>query len=246
MKAVVFGGTAGIGRAVAQQLAARGDAVFLLGRDASGLERSAADLTARHPQQARAGWALCDLEDPSGFAGALDAADTALGGFDSVVVTAAMFATQAELEADVELARRLTTANFANTVTFCELARKRLLARGGGWLTVLSSVAGDRGRKPVAIYGASKAGLSAYLEAIDHKFRASGLWVLCVKPGFVKTAMTAGLKAPPFAGEPDGVARDIVAAMDRKKPLIYTPGIWRLVMLVIRHLPRFVMRKIEF
>jgi len=246
MKAVVFGGTAGIGRAVAQQLAARGDAVFLLGRDASGLERSAADLTARHPQQARAGWALCDLEDPSGFAGALDAADTALGGFDSVVVTAAMFATQAELEADVELARRLTTANFANTVTFCELARKRLLARGGGWLTVLSSVAGDRGRKPVAIYGASKAGLSAYLEAIDHKFRASGLWVLCVKPGFVKTAMTAGLKAPPFAGEPDGVARDIVEAMDRKKPLIYTPGIWRLVMLVIRHLPRFVMRKIEF
>jgi len=189
---------------------------------------------------------LCDLEDPSGFAGALDAADAALGGFDAVVVTAAMFATQAELEADVELARRLTTANFANTVTFCEQARTRLLARGGGWLTVLSSVAGDRGRKPVAIYGASKAGLSAYLEAIDHKFRASGLWVLCVKPGFVKTAMTAGLKAPPFAGEPDGVARDIVEAMDRKKPLIYTPGIWRLVMLVIKQLPRFVMRKIEF
>lgn len=246
MKAVVFGGTAGIGRAVAQQLAARGEAVFLLGRDGSALERSAADLTARHPQQARAGWALCDLEDPSGFAGALDAADAALGGFDSVVVTAAMFATQADLEADVELTRRLTTANFANTVTFCEHARKRLLARGGGWLTVLSSVAGDRGRKPVAIYGASKAGLSAYLEAIDHKFRASGLWVLSVKPGFVKTAMTAGLKAPPFAGEPDGVARDIVAAMARRKPLIYTPGIWRLVMLVIRHLPRFVMRKIEF
>ena len=246
MKAVVFGGTAGIGRAVAQQLAARGDAIFLLGRDAAALERSAADLTARHPQQARAGWALCDLENVSGFAVALDAADAALGGFDAVVVTAAMFATQAELEADLELARRLTTANFANTVTFCEQARTRLLARGGGWLTVLSSVAGDRGRKPVAIYGASKAGLSAYLEAIDHKFRASGLWVLCVKPGFVKTAMTAGLKAPPFAGEPDGVARDIVAAMDRKKPLIYTPGIWRLVMLVIRHLPRFVMRKIEF
>lgn len=246
MKAVVFGGTAGIGRAVAQQLAARGDAVFLLGRDAAALERSAADLAARHPKQARAGWVLCDLEDPSGFAGALDAADAALGGFDAVVITAAMFATQAELEADGELARRLTTANFANTVTFCEHVRKRLLARGGGWLAALSSVAGDRGRKPVAIYGASKAGLSTYLEALDHKYRASGLWVLCVKPGFVKTAMTAALKVPPFAGEPDGVARDIVAAMDRKKPLIYTPGIWRLVMLVIKHLPRAVMRKVEF
>jgi decaprenylphospho-beta-D-erythro-pentofuranosid-2-ulose 2-reductase len=246
MKAVVFGGTAGIGRAVAQQLAGRGDAVFLLGRDAAGLERSVADLTARHPQQARAGWALCDLEDPAGFAAALDAADAALGGFDAVIVTAGMFATQAELEADGELARRLTTANFANTVTFCEHARKRLMARGGGWLTVVSSVAGDRGRKPVAIYGASKAGLSTYLEAMDHKYRASGLWVLCVKPGFVKTAMTAGLKTPPFAGEPDGVARDIVAAMDRKRPLIYTPGMWRLVMLLIRHLPRAVMRKVDF
>jgi len=118
--------------------------------------------------------------------------------------------------------------------------------RGGGWLTVLSSVAGDRGRKPVAIYGSAKAGLSTYLEALDHKFREKGLWVLCVKPGFVKTGMTAGLKPPPFAGEADQVARDVIRAMDRKKPLIYTPAIWALVMLVIRYLPRVVMRKIGF
>lgn len=246
MKVVILGGTSGIGRAVAQRMAARGDAVFLLGRSGVDLERSAADVTARHPSQATCAWALCDLEDPSGFALALDAADAALGQFDAVIVTAAMFATQEALEADVELTRRLATVNYANTVTFCEHARKRLLARGGGWLTVLSSVAGDRGRKPVGIYGSGKAGVSAYLEALDHRFRAAGLWVLCVKPGFVKTAMTAGLKPPPFAGEPDGVARDIVRAMDRKLPLIYTPGIWRLVMLVIKHLPRFVMRKIGF
>lgn len=246
MKVVVLGGTAGIGRAVAQQLAARGDSVFLLGRTQAELERSATDLKARHPQQRDAGWALCDLEDPASFAQALDAADAALGDFEAVIVTAAMFATQDVLESDIELTRRLTTVNYANTVTFCEHVRTRLLARGGGWLTVVSSVAGDRGRKPVAIYGSAKAGLSTYLEALDHKFREAGLWVLCVKPGFVKTAMTAGLKPPPFAGEPDGVARDIVRAMDRKAPLIYTPGIWRLVMLVIKHLPRLVMRKIGF
>jgi short-subunit dehydrogenase len=246
MKAVVFGGTAGIGRAVAQQLAQRGDEVCLLGRDPDALQRSAADLAARHPAQQPAGWAVCDLERPDTFAAALDEADRQLDGVEAVIVTAAMFATQDQLEADVELARRLTTVNFANTVTFCEHARVRLLARGGGWLTVVSSVAGDRGRKPVAIYGASKAGLSAYLEALDHKFRDKNLWVLCVKPGFVKTGMTSGLKPPPFAGEADQVARDIVRAMDGKKPLIYTPGIWRLVMLVIRNLPRFVMRKIGF
>ena len=84
------------------------------------------------------------------------------------------------------------------------------------------------------------------VEALDHKFHAQGLSVLCVKPGFVKTGMTAGLKPPPFAGEPEQVARDVVRAMDRRRPMLYTPGMWALVMLVIRWLPRFVMRKINF
>ncbi len=246
MKVVVLGGTSGMGREVARRFAERGESVFLLGRDPTDLARSAADLTARHPKHAEVAHAVCDREHPEQFAPALDAADRALDGFDTVVVTAAMFASQEALEADVELARRLTTVNFANTVAFCEHARKRLLARGGGNLAVFSSVAGERGRKPVAIYGASKAGLSTYLEALDHKFHAAGLSVVCVKPGFVRTAMTAGLKPPPFAGEPQQVAADVVRAIDRRKPVVYTPGIWALVMMVIRWLPRFVMRKIGF
>jgi decaprenylphospho-beta-D-erythro-pentofuranosid-2-ulose 2-reductase len=246
MKAVILGGTSGMGRAIAQRLAERGDAVFLLGIGEADLARSAADLKTRSPGGADVGHAVLDLEHPDGFAPALEAADAALGGFDAVIVTAAMFASQAALEADIELARRLLTVNYAHTVVFCEHARKRMLGRGGGRLAVFSSVAGDRGRKPVALYGSSKAGLSTYLEALDHKFHAAGLSVLCVKPGFVKTGMTAGLPAPPFAGEPDQVARDVLRAMDRRKPVLYTPGMWALVMLVIRWLPRFVMRKIEF
>ena len=246
MKAVVLGGTSGMGRSLARALAARGDALFLLGNEPQELARSAADLSARHAQRSHVGHAACDLEQPQGFSGALDAADAALGGFDTVIVTAGMFASQLELEKDHELARRLVTVNYAHTLVFCELVRERLLARGGGRLTVFSSVAGDRGRKPVGIYGSSKAGLSVYLEALDHKYHAQGLSVLCVKPGFVKTGMTAGLKPPPFAGEPDAVAADVLRAMDRRRPLLYTPRIWALVMLVIRLLPRFVMRKIGF
>lgn len=246
MKAVVLGGTNGMGRSIARALVERGDSVFVLGIDESELARSAADLRERGKERREVGYALCDLERPEQFAPALDAADAALENFDTVVVTAAMFASQDALEADVELTRRLVTVNYAHTVVFCEHARKRLLERGGGRLTVFSSVAGDRGRKPVAIYGSSKAGIATYLEALDHKFHAAGLNVLCVKPGFVKTGMTAGLKPPPFAGEPDEVARDVIRAMDRKKPVLYTPGMWALVMLVIRWLPRFVMRKISF
>jgi len=246
MKAIVFGGTTGMGRAIARQLVERGDAVFLLGIGTEELERSAADLKVRNAAGAGVGYATCDLEDPSTFAPALDAADAALAGFDTVIVTAAIFASQAALEEDIELTRRLVTIDYAHTVVFCEHVRKRLLARGGGRLAVFSSVAGDRGRKPVAIYGSAKAGLSVYLEAMDHKFHDAGLSVLCVKPGFVKTGMTAGLKPPPFAGEPEQVARDVIRALDRGKPVLYTPGMWALVMLVIRWLPRFVMRKIGF
>ncbi len=246
MKVVLLGATSGMGRAIARQLAARGDSLFLLGHDPAELQKSAADLQARHLRGEAVGTARCDLEDTHSFPTALDASERALPGFDAVIVTAALFATQEALEADPELTRRLVTVNFAHTVVFCEEARKRLLARGGGRLVVFSSVAGDRGRKPVAIYGASKAGLSAYLEALDHKFHAAGLSVLCVKPGFVKTGMTDGLKPPPFAGEPEQVAREVIRAMDRRRPMLYTPAPWALVMCVIRRLPRFVMRRIGF
>ena len=111
---------------------------------------------------------------------------------------------------------------------------------------MFSSVAGDRGRKPVILYGSAKAGLSCYLEGLDHKFRAAGLKTVCVKPGFVKTGMTVGLKPPPFAGQPGEVARRVLRAMDRGQPVVYAPAAWRWVMCVIRKLPRFVMRRTEF
>jgi short-subunit dehydrogenase len=246
MKAVVLGAGKGIGRAVARALAERGAQLFLLGRDQEDLQRSAADCEQRGGGKQRVASARCDLEEPQGFETALEEADRVLAGFDTVIVTAALFGTQDKLEADTELTRRLLTVNFANTVVFCEYARKRLLSRGGGTLCVVSSVAGERGRKPVVLYGASKAGLSAYLEGLDHKFRAQGLRTVCIKPGFVKTSMTEGLKPPPFAGEPEQVARDILHAIGRGTPVLYTPRIWALVMFVIRMLPRFVMRKIGF
>jgi decaprenylphospho-beta-D-erythro-pentofuranosid-2-ulose 2-reductase len=251
MKAVVLGATKGIGRAVSRLFAERGHAVFVLGRDEAELDRSARDLEQRAKVRPGAGdvrcsFAACDLDRPEGFEAALDAADQALGGFDTVVVTAALFGTQDALEADTEFARRLLTVNLANTIAFCEHARKRLLARGGGTLCVVSSVAGERGRKPIVIYGAGKAGLSAYLEGLDHKFHAAGLRTVCIKPGFVKTSMTDGLPQPPFATTPERVAVDMLRAIERGTPVRYTPGIWALIMLVIRWLPRFVMRRIGF
>lgn len=233
-----------MGRALARRMAARGDAIAVLGRDVDALDDAAADLSIRGAR--RVASARCDLEAPDTFEAALDQAEASLGRIDAVVVTAGLFATQDDLENDPALAARLLTVDFTNTVLFCEAARKRLLASGGGKLCVFSSVAGERGRKPVIIYGASKAGLTAYLEGLDHKFRAEGLEVITVKPGFVKTSMTAQLQPPPFAGEPDGVAARILDAIDGGRPVVYAPVAWGPIMAVIRSLPRFVMRRIRF
>jgi NAD(P)-dependent dehydrogenase (short-subunit alcohol dehydrogenase family) len=235
-----------MGRSLARQMVERGDCVALLGRDEAELARSVADLRARGTPGVKVVHAKCDLEAPEGFRPALDAADRALGGLDGVVVTAGLFGTQEALEADAALAQRVLTVDFANTVMFCEEARKLLLGRGGGTLCVFSSVAGDRPRKPVVMYGAAKAGLSAYLEGIDLKFREQGLVTVCVKPGFVRTGMTEGLKAPPFAGEADEVAAVVLEAIDRGTPVVYAPPIWRAVMTAVRALPKFVMRRVGF
>lgn len=245
MKVVLLGATRGMGRALARAMAQRGDRLFLLGRDPEELARSAQDLEVI-AGGGKVEAALCDLLEPDTFARALDQASQALNGFDTVVVTAGLFATQERLEEDAALRQDLLTADFTNTIQFCEAARQRLLAAGGGTLVVFSSVAGERGRKPVILYGAAKAGLSRYLEGLDHKFRAQGLRTICVKPGFVKTGMTAGLTPPPFAAEPDDIAPAVLKAIDRGRPEVYVPGIWRWVMLLIRNLPRAVMRRIGF
>ncbi len=243
---VVLGATKGMGRALARLMAERGDRVFLLGRNLDELRRSAGDLRSRSTAGHDVGLAICDLERPETFEAALQEAEASLGSIDVIVVTAAEFATQDRLEQDTDLAHRLLMVTFANTVTFCELARKRLLARGGGTLCVFSSVAGERGRKRVVLYGAAKAGLTSYLEGLDHRYRGEGLVTVCVKPGFVTTSMTEGLPRPPFAGHPDAVARRVLTAIDRGQPVVYAPPIWSLVMFVIRLLPRFVMRRLDF
>ncbi len=245
MKVVLLGATKGMGRAVARKFAERGDSIFLLGRDQDELERSALDLENRGARQ-RIEYGFCDLLQPRSFEPGLAQAWETLDGVDAVVVTAGIFGAQEDLEVRDAHAARVLTADFTSTVLFCEVARKRLLEDGGGTLCVFSSVAGDRGRSKVVLYGAAKAGLSAYLEGLDHRYRRAGLRTVCVKPGFVRTAMTADLDAPPFACDPETIAPRVVRAIDRGTPVVYVPGIWRWVLLAIRMLPRFAMRRIDF
>ena len=234
-----------MGKALARRMAERADALFLLGRDAAALTVAARDLEARGARApVRVG--PLDLTDSAGFLAALDAADAALGRFDTFVVTAGLFAGQDELAADPARLERLLHANFTGTALLCQLAAARLAGRGGGVVCAFSSVAGDRTRPANYLYGASKAGLSAFLDGLGLAYADRDVRVVCVKPGFVRTEMTAGLPVPPFAGEADAVAARALRAMDAGRPVVYAPPIWRLVMAAIRALPRPVMRRMKF
>jgi NAD(P)-dependent dehydrogenase (short-subunit alcohol dehydrogenase family) len=256
MQVAIVGGTRGIGRALARELAAGGHSLVLLGRDAEQVERSAADLRAHGAPLVATG--VLDLARPEGFAPALDAADAAFaaagrGGFDTLIVTAAELAREEQLDVDPARARRLLDVDFTATVLLCEEARRRLLARlasgsvARATLCIFGSVAGDRARKPAVLYGATKAGLAHYLDGIELRHRGQGLRVLNVKPGFVRTGMTQGMREPPFAADPEPVARRVRRALERgRSGVVYAPPIWWLVMRVIRLLPRPVMRRARF
>ena len=115
------------------------------------------------------------------------------------------------------------------------------------WLGMLSQGPDGAVRFADRVHGLRFVGqVPGYLEGLDHRFHAQGLRVVCVKPGFVRTSMTEGLPSPPFAGEPEGVARIVARAIERGTPVVYAPTIWGLVMAVIRVLPRFVMRRVGF
>ena len=239
------GATRGMGRALARRMAERGDALCLLGRDRAELEAAGRDLAGRGARGPVAVGAL-DLAEPAGFAAALDVADAALGRFDALVVTAGDFGRQEDLARDPERLARVLHVNFTGTAVLCQLAAERLAARGGGTVCAFSSVAGDRARRSNYLYGSSKAGLSAFLEGLGLAYADRDVRVVCVRPGFVRTGMTAGLPVPPFAGDPDPVATAVLTAFEAGRPVVYVPGIWRWVMLAIRSLPRAAMRRIRF
>jgi len=234
-----------MGRALARLLAERGDALFLLGRNEAELLASARDLEVRGAS-IPIGTAPLDLAAPAGFADALDAADRVLGRFDTLVVTGGLLGRQDDLAVNPGDLERLLHVNFTGTVVLCQMAAERLAARGGGTICAFSSVAGDRPRRSNYLYGATKAGLSAFLEGLGHAYADRGVKVVCARLGFVKTEMTAGLPVPPFAGEPNAVARTILTAMDAGRAVVYAPPVWRFIMLIIRALPGSLMRRLRF
>jgi decaprenylphospho-beta-D-erythro-pentofuranosid-2-ulose 2-reductase len=240
-RVVILGATSAIAQHLARLYAERGASLFLVARNPDRVAAVAADARARGATQVET--AVHDLDDLDVHARLFDLAEAALGPADVVFVAHGVLGSR---DAGPEEAAAILRTDLLSPTSLLLHAARRMEARRAGTLAALSSVAGDRGRAANPVYGAAKAGLTALLSALRQRLSPAGVSVLTVKPGFVDTPMTADLPPMPFAVGPDRVAKDILRAIDRGADVLYTPRIWRLVMLVVRLLPERVFKKLAF
>ncbi|MBW7900843.1 MAG: SDR family oxidoreductase [Rhodocyclaceae bacterium] len=242
-KILIVGATSAIAEAAARRWAARGAALFLVGRRAAALDAMAADLRVRGA--ANVGTRVMDATDLGAHAAALQEAVAALGGLDVALIAHGTLPDQKACEASVELTLREIDSNGLSVIALATRLANLLEAQGHGTLAVIGSVAGDRGRQSNYVYGAAKGMVARFLEGLRNRLAKQGVRVLTIKPGFVDTPMTAALPKGALWAQPADVARGIVAAVDRNKDVVYLPGFWRAIMLVVRHIPESVFKRLS-
>lgn len=235
--ALLVGGTSEIGLAIVRRLAPR--RVWLLGRDSGRLARAADQLDGATIEVG-----LLDAEDIGSHRRTIEQAFTDADGFDVVVIAVGVLGAQAGLDADPDEAIEVMSANFLGAGSLLLECLRQLRQRGAGTLVLLSSVAVERPRASNPIYGAAKAGIDALAQGLSDSIASSGVRVLVVRPGFVKTRMTADLDPPPFATTPEVVALATVSALHGRAGTIWVPGRLRLIFAILRHLPRSIYRRL--
>jgi short-subunit dehydrogenase len=240
-RVVVLGATSAIAQHVARLYAEQGASLFLVARNPDRLAAVAGDARARGATQVET--AAMELDDLGAHQRLFEAAEAALGPPDVVLLAHGVLGSR---EAGPEEAQAILRTDLLSPTSLLLHAARRMEVRRAGTLVAISSVSGDRGRAANPVYGAAKAGLTALLSALRQRLWLSGVSVVTVKPGFVDTPMTAHLPRMPFAVGPDRVARDIFRALERGADVVYTPPIWRLVMLIVRLLPEKVFKKLSF
>lgn len=242
-KTLIVGANSAIAQATARRFAAAGDALFLVSRDADKLASVAADLKTRGAS--RVATHLMDADDLQAHAAMLESAIASLNGLDTVLIAYGTLPDQASCEARPEQAVRAWHTNALSVIALLTRLANHFEQQRRGTLAVISSVAGDRGRRSNYVYGSAKAGLSCFLEGLRHRLHAADVRVLTIKPGMIDTPMTAAMPKGSLWATPERVGRDIHAAIERGRELCYTPFYWRYIMLVIRALPRWLFKRTD-
>ncbi|MGW2747593.1 decaprenylphospho-beta-D-erythro-pentofuranosid-2-ulose 2-reductase [Streptomyces sp. NPDC001450] len=238
---LVLGGTSEIALATARRLIARRTrTVWLAGRPSPALDQAAEHLRALGADVRTVAF---DALDPESHEAALGKV-FAEGDIDLVLLAFGILGDQAHDERDPLRAVRVAQTNYTGAVSAGLVAARALQTQGHGSLVVLSSAAGERARRADFIYGSSKAGLDAFAQGLGDALYGTGVHVMVVRPGFVRTRMTADLPVAPLATTPEAVATAVELGLRRRSETVWVPGALRLVMSALRHAPRALFRRL--
>ncbi|MER5833225.1 decaprenylphospho-beta-D-erythro-pentofuranosid-2-ulose 2-reductase [Streptomyces sp. NPDC002130] len=238
---LVLGGTSEIALATARRLIARRTrTVWLAGRPSPALEEAAGQLRGLGADVHTVAF---DALGPASHEAVLGKV-FAEGDVDMVLLAFGLLGDQARDEREPEAAVRVAQTNYTGAVSAGLVCARSLQSQGHGSLVVMSSVAGERARRANFIYGSSKAGLDAFAQGLGDALHGTGVHVMVVRPGFVRTRMTAGLPEAPLATTPEAVASAVELGLRRRSETVWVPGTLRVVMAALRHLPRGVFRRL--
>lgn len=233
---LILGATSSIARACSEIFASRHCKLFLASRDISELERIAVDLRIRFSVDVS--YAFFDITQLDSHVNFFEMLIDKIGFIDGVLMAIGLI--------DKVEYQKVIAANFTGPISFLELYVKYLALQKKGFIIGLSSVAGDRGRKPNYVYGASKAGLTTYLQGLRNYVYPSNIQILTIKLGLIDTKMIFGGKYPLFlAANPKKTAVKIIRALDKGRESVYIPGIWRIIMLIIRLIPEKIFKRLS-
>lgn len=240
MRVLILAATSDIGRAIARAFAQQGHDLVLTARDPLLLEPEIANLKLRYgvDVEAHALDILC-AEARSDLISSMPLPDV-------VVSLVGMLGQQQISETDFAQAELIMRTNFEAPAQMLGMFAGRFAARGHGIIIGISSVAGDRGRGTNYVYGAAKAGLTAYLSGLRNRFGRSAIRVITVKPGFVETRMTSGLPLPPaLTAQPEEVAMAVINAIRSGTDIVYVRPVWRWVMRLIGLIPEPLFKRMR-
>lgn len=242
---VIVGATSAIAQHCARLWVQAGPAALtLVGRDAGRTEAVATDLRVRSPAST-VRVLVGDFADAAAIGHTVAAACEG-GAPDTVLIAHGSLPDQPACQQDLVANQQALLVNGVSPVLFAEGFAAVMATAGRGTLGLIGSVAGDRGRKSNYVYGAAKGLVTRYAQGLQHRFAGSAVKVVLIKPGPTETPMTAHLAARGAAlADPRAVAKRIVDGLARGTPTVYAPGRWALIMMVIRHLPRFVFDKMD-
>jgi decaprenylphospho-beta-D-erythro-pentofuranosid-2-ulose 2-reductase len=240
---LIIGATSAIAEAVARLWAKQNHSLYLLARNTEQLSIIAQDLKiVGAPNVWHASFDVNKIEDHQKI---LDQAFLETQGIDIVLIAHGTLPNQAECEQDITVMLKEITTNAISTLSLLTLLANRLEQQKAGTIAVITSVAGDRGRQSNYVYGAAKAMVSRFLEGLRNRLYQHQVHVLDIRPGFVDTPMTAEFKKGALWATPNQVAQDIIKAIQTKKNTLYTPFFWRYILLIIRHIPEVIFKRLK-